>query len=274
MHALLKLLAWGLAVYGLYCGLLFTLQRQMLFPRHMLRAAGPLKPADPWQLLSIPLPDGPVQALLALPADTRRPSPLVVFAHGNGELIDFWPPLLQPLVEKGVGVLLVEYPGYGRSAGDPSQKSITAAMVAAYDLVARRPDVDPARIAFWGRSLGGGAVCQLARHRQAAGLILMSTFTSARSFARRYLVPSVLVKDPFDNLVVVKSFRNPVWVVHGRHDEVIPYRHGRLLAAAAPTGQLITYPSGHNDCPPDWRLFWQDIRPFFMQIGFIDGNKL
>ena len=81
---------------------------------------------------------------------------MVIFAHGNGELIDYWPDELKKFNDFGLGVLLVEYPGYGRSDGTPTQKSISEAFEAAYDMLVSRPDVDAERIILFGRSVGGG----------------------------------------------------------------------------------------------------------------------
>ena len=168
-----------------------------------------------------------------------------------------------------MAVLLVEYPGYGRSAGSPSQSSITEAFVAAYDALIARKDIDASRIVLFGRSLGGGAVCALSIKRPSAAQILMSTFTSARSFAKRYLAPSFLVRDPMDNLAAVEQYEGPILVIHGRHDTVIPYSHGISLHKAARAGKLITYDAGHNDCPPDWEVFWKDIEAFLVENKII-----
>ena len=193
---------------------------------------------------------------------TAGRTPAVIFGHGNGELIDFWPDELKRFTQMGIALLLVEYPGYGRSAGSPSQQSITAAFVAAYDVLASREDIDSSRIVFLGRSLGGGAVCALSFKRPSAALILISTFTSARSFAKRYLAPSFLVRDPFDNLSVVKNYKGPILIMHGKQDTVIPFSHGKELHQATGRRKLIAYEAGHNDCPPDWKVFWQDIEDF------------
>jgi fermentation-respiration switch protein FrsA (DUF1100 family) len=182
-------------------------------------------------------------------------------------LIDSWPEALKRVPAMGVGLLLVEYPGYGRSAGSPSQESISETFTRAYDTLAARPDVDPARNVFFGRSLGGGAVCDLAAKRPAAALILMSCFTSVRSFAIRYLAPSFLIRDPFDNLAVVRDYSGPVLVIHGRFDEIIPFGHGNTLHAAARNGKMIAYDAGHNDCPPDWSVFWRDVEEFLKANG-------
>ena len=132
----------------------------------------------------------------------------------------------------------------------------------AYDSLAAQPDIDGDRISACGRSLGGAAVCDLAANRPVASLILLSTFTNLRAMARRFRVPGVLVRDPFDNLAVVRSYPKPVLVVHGARDGLIPHRHGEQLASAAPHGRLVSYPCGHNDCPPDWDQFWMEVEQF------------
>jgi hypothetical protein len=167
----------------------------------------------------------------------------------------------------GMGLLLVEYPGYGRSAGSPSQESIAEAFTLAYDRLSARPEVDPGRIVLFGRSLGGGAVCDLAQKRPSAALILMSCFESVRAFAVRYLAPAFLIRDPFDNLSAVRRYRGPLLVLHGNADEVVPLSHGRALHAAAPNAKMIVYEAGHNDCPPDWEVFWRDVEVFLKVNG-------
>jgi pimeloyl-ACP methyl ester carboxylesterase len=211
-----------------------------------------------------------------LPPESKNkstPAPAVIFGHGNGELIDLWPDELKKFNRFGIGVFLVEYPGYGRSEGTPSQKNIREAFNNAYNVLIEREDVDPAKIILFGRSLGGGAVCLLAAERSSAALILMSTFTGTRSFAKKYLVPSFLVRDPFDNLAVVRHYSGPVLVVHGRFDEVIPYSHGIALHKAAPRAAMITYACDHNDCPPDWEIFWRDIEAFLSTSGIIETSQ-
>jgi fermentation-respiration switch protein FrsA (DUF1100 family) len=200
---------------------------------------------------------------------TGNPAPVVIFAHGNGELIDFWPEELRDFTKLGVGVLLVEYPGYGRSEGSPSQKSITEAFVSAYDYIAGKKGVDPSRIILFGRSIGGGAVCALARKRSSAALILISTFTSVRSFASKYFVPGFLMRDPFDNLEAVEAYSGPVLIIHGKQDEIIPFSHGIALSRAARNCKMIAYDCGHNDCPPDPVRFREDIKAFLIKQGII-----
>jgi fermentation-respiration switch protein FrsA (DUF1100 family) len=265
MPPLLKYVFWPLCIYAAYCGLLFLLQRQIMFPRGMIPQPPPSAQKSPGlEPIWLKTESGKVESwlLAPVPGSAAGPAPAVIFGHGNGELIDFWPDDLKGFGRLGMAVLLVEYPGYGRSAGSPSQASITEAFVAAYDALTAREDIDASRIVLFGRSLGGGAVCALSLKRPSAAQILMSTFTSARSFAKRYLAPSFLVRDPLDNLAAVEQYEGPVLIIHGRHDTVIPYSHGKALYKAARAGKLIAYDAGHNDCPPDWTVFWQDVETF------------
>lgn len=265
--AMVKTVLWALLLYSAYVGFIFLMQRQIMFPRGMIPAPSPDAGKVPGrEQLWLNTSSGRVEAWYLPPATPpQRPGPAVIFAHGNGELIDFWPNELTPFRQMGIGVLLVEYPGYGRSEGSPSQRSITAAFVAAYDLLKQRPDIDPDRIVLFGRSIGGGAVCALAQARPSAALILMSTFINVSAFAKNFLVPPFLVRDPFDNLAVVKSYPKPILFIHGKQDDVIPYRHGLTLYQAAPNAKLLSYDCRHNDCLPGLGTFWQDVETFLRE---------
>lgn len=271
MQLMVKYAAWAAGIYLAYLGLLYILARPMIFPRSQI-ASPPVGITADSRITKewIPTSSGRVETWYLPPAKARtdRPSPAVIFGHGNAELIDFSRDEFRPLTEAGLAVLLVEYPGYGRSEGSPSQASITETFCAAYDMLLKRHRVDPNRIILLGRSLGGGAVCALAAKRKSAAIILVSSFTSIRSFAVRFLVPGFLVRDPFDNLAVVSTYAGPILIIHGKHDEIIPYRHARSLHRASANSKLITYACSHNDCPPDWGQYWKEI------LSFLHANRL
>ncbi len=275
---MIKVVSWVAVLYVVYGLLLFLLQRQMMFPRYMI-GDPPEKTIEipGFEKIWLDMPWGKVETWYFPPVaagNASGPWPVVIYGHGNGELIDFWPEMLQPFTQMGLGLLLVEYPGYGRSDGKPSQKSITQTFIAAYEKITARAEVDAKRMILFGRSIGGGGICQLANQKPSAALILMSTFTSARSFATQYLVPGFLVKDPFDNLAVVKRYSKPTLLIHGKYDEIIRYSHVIKLHQAAANSRLITYQSGHNDCPPDWAHFWRDVRSFLASHDLIEKSAL
>ena len=249
------------------------LEEWVLFPRQFLRA--PARPRnDVAGLESMPIESnaGPVEAwfLPALEADDGIRRPVVIFAHGNGELIDDWPHELEPYRRLGLSVALPEYRGYGLSAGIPSEAAIRDDFVAAYDQIVKRADVDSSRVVFHGRSLGGGVVCALARSRPAAGLILESTFTSLGDVAQKWLIPAPWLTNRFDNESVVRNFERPILIFHGRRDRVIAYSHARRLEGAARAARLVTYDCDHNDLPRSQEGFWASVEGYLREIGVLE----
>jgi pimeloyl-ACP methyl ester carboxylesterase len=255
-------------LYGLYLGLLYFSQGSMLYPGAATRGHRVLAPTAGVEVIRVPIEGGTVEALFqpATRAD-GSPQPVVIFAHGNGELTDDWIHKLDGFRDRGVGVLLAEFPGYGRSGGTPSEQSIRAAMVAFYDRLVADPRVDRSRIVGFGESLGGGAIGVLAKERPLRALILMSTFTSLDVFAAGYGAPTWLMRDHFDTLSTVRQFKGPVLVIHGTHDTLIPWQQGQRLAQASPHGLFKRYECGH----PCWDLvktpFWTDVEPFMERAG-------
>lgn len=271
MRLMIRILLTAAGLYLAYAGLVYFLQRSLIFPRGVIPPfTDPLKPQDA-EVLRIQTAEESVEAWF-IPADAAfsGPCPAVIFAHGNAELIDFWPEYLKPLSRNGIHLLLVEYPGYGRSKGRPSEKSITRALTAAYDQLIARKSVDSGRIILFGRSIGGGAICCLAKTRPSAALILLSTFTGLRAYAPRYGLFPFMIRDPLDNAAVLRQYAGPVLILHGRQDELIAFHHAQSLASASRNARLIAYDCGHNDCPPDWNGFWKDVFAFLRENGMMN----
>jgi len=252
----------GLAIA--YMAAMVFLQRRILFPRPPL-AGAPERPKDALQVW-LATSAGRTEAWYLPPVGASAgPAPAVIFFHGNGELIDFLPTDFAEPRERGMGVVLVEFPGYGRSGGTPSERSITEVVLAAHDWTQGQAMIDPQRIIAYGRSLGGGAAAILAGKRPIAGLVLEATFTSVRSFARGFWLPEFVVLDPFDTLAVLSVYRGPVLVLHGKYDQVVPVRHAEELARTARHSELELVPCGHNNCPSAWPT----IRRFLLARGII-----
>jgi pimeloyl-ACP methyl ester carboxylesterase len=212
--------------------------------------------------------EGEVEAWFLPPFGARpnEPRPVVIFAHGNGEIIDQWASPLETYRSMGIGVFLPEYRGYGRSAGTPSEAAITDDFLRFYDALVRRPDVDAAKVVLHGRSLGGGAVCALAKHRPALGLVLESTFTSVADVARRWLVPQGFLTNRFDNVGIVAEFPHPMLILHGRRDHVIPYSHAEILSRTARWAKLVTFDCDHNDMARTPEGYWDEIETY-LRLG-------
>jgi pimeloyl-ACP methyl ester carboxylesterase len=254
-----------------YLALLFFSQGSIIYPGATDHVEPSAPKAPGLEVLVLSTPAGQVEALF-LPATAsadRVPQPVMIFGHGNGEVTDYWVSGLDGFRERGIGVLLVEYPGYGRTTGSPSERSIRTAMDAAYDRIVQDPRVDRARVFGFGQSLGGGAICVLAKDRPLRALILLSTFPSLDIFTAGYWAPSFLLRDHFDNVSTLERFAGPVLVIHGRDDQLIPWREGRRLATAAAHATFRLYECGHGCWDPEHLPFWKDAEPFLIGAGLM-----
>jgi hypothetical protein len=248
-QTLLTWLVLLVACYAVYAGLLYATQRSLMFPAAASDWPRRSRVATPgWSEVQVPASFGAVRVLYR-PAPDAKPGAALIYLHGNAEFADDNVDSFPALAAQGVHLALIEYPGYAGAAGAPTFDSLREAATVTYDWLRQRPDVDAARIVAAGRSVGTGPAAELSAHRTLRALVLMSPFTSVADFACARGLPAFLVRDPFDNRARLRAYAGPVLILHGRHDEIIPYAHGRALAAVAHSATLRDYPCGHNDCP-------------------------
>ncbi len=184
----------------------------------------------------------------------ENPRAVVLFAHGNaGNLTHRTLTVAQLRKRHGVSLLVFDYRGYGRSAGQPDEPGILADARAARLWLAQRAGVAEADIVLMGRSLGGGVAVDLAARDGARGLILESTFTSLPDVAAvhyRWLPVHWLMRTRLDSLSKIASYHGPLLQSHGDADRIIPYALGKRLFDTAPSTKkrFVTIPHGdHND---------------------------
>ncbi|MFI9511045.1 alpha/beta hydrolase [Nocardia sp. NPDC052566] len=199
--------------------------------------------------LSIATDDGETVHAWWLPA--RNSIGHVLFAHGNAGNIGDRVAIFALLTAAGFDVLAFDYRGFGRSTGRPTEHGTYLDSRAALRVLLEQPGVDPKKVLYLGKSLGGGVLVELAVAHPPAGLILMSTFTGIRDAARSVYpyLPSPLVPDAYPSLRRIARLRAPLLIMHGDQDELLPVRHARRLYAAAPEPKrLVVVPgAGHND---------------------------
>jgi uncharacterized protein len=257
---ILLIISIGYIVYGL---LLFMLQRKILYPGTTLRPEQ--FEANESEHIAFEVETTVAKSTVwfipaSQPGDATAAT--VIFAHGNYEIIQTAFESVERYPDLGVNLLLVEYPGYGNSTGAPSEESITESFIAAFDWFIESEWNKGGKIYGHGRSVGGGAICSLSRKRHLDGMILQSTFTSIKSFSSKYLMPSFLVLDAYENSEAVSTYEGDILIIHGEHDELVPYSHATSLKDAAKNAELMTLQCGHNDCPPDEDVYWESISAF------------
>jgi uncharacterized protein len=178
--------------------------------------------------------------------------PAVLVCNGNGGNRSMRAPLAAALARMGLHVLLFDYRGYGGNPGRPSEEGLAADARAALDHLAGRPEVDPARVVYFGESLGAAVALRLATERPPAALVLRSPFASLAEVGRLHypLLPvSLLLRDRYDSAANAGRLAAPLLVVAGGRDRVIPADHSRRLFAAAPQPKRLAVLDGadHND---------------------------
>lgn len=161
----------------------------------------------------------------------------VLFAHGNGGNLSYRGRIAADLHRAfGTGVLLFDYPGYGKSEGRPTESGCYAAGDAAYRWLTDEAKVPANRVVLLGESLGGGTAVELATRHDHRALVLVFTFTSLPAVAKvhyRWLPTHTLMRTRFDNLSKMGHCPRPVFILHGTADAVVPFAHGEALFAAA-----------------------------------------
>lgn len=181
----------------------------------------------------------------------------VLAFHGNGGNVSCWLGL-NVTYERALGlpVLLVEYPGYAKSEGTPSEAGVYAAADAGYAWLRETRHVAPDRIVIHGESLGGGVAVDLASRQPARLLVLVKTFTALPDVAAEvypWLPVRWVMRNRFDSVSKIGSCRCPLFHLHGDADELIPFAQGeRLFAAANGPKRFVRHAGGeHNMTLPD-----------------------
>ena len=173
-------------------------------------------------------------------------APTLLWAHGNAEDAGYVRAVTGQFQEQGFGVMIYDYPGYGRSKGKPSEQGSFDSADAAFHFLTSEQGLDPETIVLLGQSVGSGPSVYLAEKEQAAGLVLISPFKSTFRVATRV---KILPWDIFDNLKRIKAVEMPLLVIHGTVDEVVPVSHGKALFEKdrGEKELLLLEGVGHND---------------------------
>jgi hypothetical protein len=174
----------------------------------------------------------------------------VLFLHGTPGSVPEQVWRLDQLKHSGLGILAIDWRGYGCSTGNPTELGLRADARAGFDFVhAAAPH---AKIAVFGESLGTGPAVALACDRPVAGVLLNAPYASVRRLFELRGLPIPyrwLMKDPFDSEALIGGVTAPVLILHGTEDPAIPVAEARRLYAAArdPKAIFIADGAGHLD---------------------------
>lgn len=172
--------------------------------------------------------------------------------HGNAGNISHRLDWIQMLHDLGAQVVIIDYRGYGKSEGKPFEQGLYLDARAAYDWWIKYHGAEGNKLVLLGESLGGAVAVDLATRVPVDGIVLQSTFTSARDLAKA-MIPLGLLEPltgvRFDSMAKIRTLRCPKLFIHGNRDEVIPYSLGRKLYSYClpPKNFYVVNHAGHND---------------------------
>ncbi|HEU4851490.1 MAG TPA: alpha/beta hydrolase [Telluria sp.] len=181
------------------------------------------------------------------------PFPAVLYFGGRSEEVS-WVARDAGRMFPGMAVLAVNYRGYGESQGDPAEAHMVEDGCTLYDWLAARANVDPARIAVVGRSLGSGVAVQVARDRPVHSAVLVTPYDSILAIAKRRFraVPvEYVLRHRFESVKYASLLKAPTYVLRAANDDVVPHSHTDMLVAqlARLEGDETVPDSDHMNIP-------------------------
>jgi hypothetical protein len=207
------------AIYLGFCGLLFFLQRSLIyFPQ-------PSALRSPATTFRVPVAEADVLASVR-PRDGAK---ALLYFGGNAEDVSLSLPLFSRDFPEHA-IYLLHYRGYGGSSGTPSEEAIQKDALALFDTVhARHPEV-----VVVGRSVGAGVAVRLASQRPVSRLVLVTPYYSLEEIASRlypYVPVRWLLRDKFEAWRYAPRVVAPTVLVAAGNDEVIPRSSTERLLA-------------------------------------------
>jgi len=226
--------------------------------------------------MGIPVKEIPIQTLDEETVHTwllehSEPRADVLFFHGNGGNLSLWQDFLINLHRHSFTVFALDYRGYGKSTGSPTEEGLyhdAEAFLRHYWNKIHQPN---RKVIYWGRSLGGAISAYATTLRKPDAVILEASFPSKYSLLDHYPVLKILgmfSEFKFPTADFLDGISRPVLVIHGDQDKVVPLKQGQLLYDRLETEKYFhTILAGHNNLhqvDPD--SYWEHINRLIDKI--------
>jgi len=184
------------------------------------------------------------------------PQNFIIVFHGNGQHVaqcaeSFGNRFRQ---EFHATVLIVDYQGYGKCEGSPSQTNICADSLRCFDYFTRQMGIQSDQVVVHGQSMGGAPAIYVCQNRNVRGLVLDSTFDCMGKIAAQrfpFLPVRLLMRNQFPSEDWAADLKCPVIQFHRTTDEVISIERGEALfkAIASADKTFVEIPNGGHNSP-------------------------
>jgi alpha-beta hydrolase superfamily lysophospholipase len=230
---------------------LWVFQRRLIYQADQASPGSASRYLAGGQDVTLRTSDGLELAAWYVPArnDCRR---TVLIAPGNAGNRAGRVPLARALAEHGLGVLMLDYRGYGGNPGRPNESGLQADARAAQRFLTGEQAVPSGALIYYGESLGAAVMTDLAAGYPPAALLLRSPFTdlaAAAAAAFPILPVRQLLWDEWSVVKKLSHVQVPTTVIYGTADTVIaPELSLAVARAAAGPSTVIAVPgANHND---------------------------
>ena len=194
----------------------------------------------------------------------------LLFFHGNAGNISHRIEKSLVLNKLGLDVFIVDYRGYGRSSGRPSERGLYKDAQSVYNYLVSEKNVSPERIILYGESLGGAVAIDLASKSNIKALITECAFSSTYDVAKTIypFLPRIFISSKFDSTSKIENIHVPKLIIHSQNDEIIPFGQSvKLLEASSEPKRHLVLKGSHNTCFLDSKeLYVSGIRRFLEDL--------
>jgi alpha-beta hydrolase superfamily lysophospholipase len=249
--------------YALFSLLMYSIQDKIMFQPEVLPAD--FSYAFESDFKEINLKTKGKISLNALHFTTQDPKGFIVYYHGNAGNLSRWGSIVERYVKLGYDVLVMDYRGYGKSDGNPSEDALYNDAQLFYDYAVKHAKEE--QIVVYGRSLGTALATKMAADNNPSKLVLETPFYSIRDVANtrfRYLPVQWLLKYSFPSFSYAKKVHCPTIIVHGTNDVIVPYASGERLYNEfnEDLTTFVTIPDGQHNNLVQFDAFHEAIGNF------------
>ena len=173
----------------------------------------------------------------ALYFQVTKPKGVILYLHGNRGNLQRWAQYYSDFTPRGYDFLAIDYRGYGKSEGEPSETGLYKDASAAYQWLLNKYPSD--QIIIYGRSLGTGVACELASRVPSKLIILETPFNSIKGATRHawpFLWNPFEPRNQFPNDQRLPKISEPVYIIQGTKDRVVPYESAVKLKPGLKSG--------------------------------------
>lgn len=237
-------------VYLILGAALYFLQDYILFHPVSLKRNVKLDFAQPHKDINIPLNEKDTINLVDFAATDTITRGVVLYFHGNKRNISWYTKYIPYFTRYGYQVLMIDYPGFGKSTGKLTEKKLYDWALQVYKIAIKRFAADS--IIIYGKSMGTGIAAQLASVRDCKRLILETPYYDFPSVVKHYLPVYPVNWMLHYQLPIYKYLPNvnaPVTIFHGTNDWIVSYKNtNRLRKFLKPGDEVVTIKNGsHNN---------------------------